>query len=209
MECLVPWAPCSYKHKFPITFTGWIGYEFWITEKNHSLSGKRRWLCQSSLHERSLQTLCSDTPCPPRLYQLFASACLVFWECWRRTLPIRPSCPNTTGDSNLMQMSITAHQVECGLKIDDRECWFQARSRDKTGVWDLGVWGRVFQCHLGEPARQERRKWVFFHSWYANNRGITCYQHLHVICVYLISRFAVCLTHRRTEWADRMAGKYK
>lgn len=60
-----------------------------------------------------------------------------------------------------------------------------------------------FSAHVGEPVGQERNKWGFFHSWYANNSRITCYQHLDVICVHLIPSLAVCLTHRKTEWGDR------
>lgn len=56
-----------------------------------------------------------------------------------------------------------------------------------------------FSARVGEPAGQERSKWGLIHSWYANNRRITCYQHLDMICVHLVPRLALCLTHRRTE----------
>lgn len=92
-----------------------------------------------------------------------------------------------------------------------------------SGVWFENWWGGMlvlsqekmkwsealvyevefFSARVGEPAGQERSKWGLIHSWYANNRRITCYQHLDVICVHLVPRLALCLTHRRTEWGDR------
>lgn len=76
-----------------------------------------------------LNGVCRPCAVTPLVLQTYRSICslllfLVFWGWRRKRFPISCSCANTTGDSNLMQTSITAHQVGCGLKIDEGECWF-------------------------------------------------------------------------------------
>lgn len=136
---------------------------------------------------------------------------LVFWGCWRRELPINPSCASTTG------VKFDADFNHCPQNRVRFENWW--------GVWShwklLLIWSKeimkgsealvyeveFFSAHIREAAGQERRKWGFFHSWHANNRRITCCQHLDVIWVHLVSKLAICLTQGEQSEGTESAWK--
>lgn len=166
---------------FPATSTilplplqaGWKA-EFWIIETSHSLSGQRRWLCQSSLCEQSLQTTCSDT----LVLQSYRSICCLlllfgFLGVLKKGVAHWPQ--------------LCKYNWRIKFDADINHC-------PQSRVWSENWWGEMlvwsqdiikgsealvyevefFSAHVGEPAGQERSKWGSFHSWYASNRRITC-----------------------------------
>lgn len=91
-------APCGYRHNSCYLYRPDTGTGFLITERQ-SFSWQTRWLWQSSLHERSLQTSAVQWHSFSSIAIRVSVVCfcfLVFWVWWRRKLPISPSCANTT-----------------------------------------------------------------------------------------------------------------
>ena len=146
-----PWAPCSlcYRHNSHYLYRPATGTGFSVTERQQSFRWQRRWLRQSSSHSNAVPPLFLH--CPPSFCCLLL---LLGWFGVVEEVAHQPqlckhnwsSSVSTEGDLNLMQASITAHQVESGLKMDKGECWSEAkRERSALRLWCMRQ-GRALQC---------------------------------------------------------------